>query len=138
MGYYTLYSLQVHPYSVLQKKVLPGEVSGELCTEIEAEIDKMDVLWVGNAGDGFYGEAKGYEYERDMCLLSLKIPDVLFVLHGDGEDPDDRWDAYFQGGKMQHCPAVITYDSFSPDRLQELSDPVQLQEKYFYQDDDDE
>lgn len=140
MGYYTNYALQAYPYDMLRRKPKDIELPDSVCKAIEAEIEKMDLCGDGNIVGGYYCEAKWYDYERDMCLLSRKFPDVLFVLHGEGADSDDLWDAYFQDGKVQRCPARIIYDEFSSDRLQPLDSPLRPNEKYSYQveDDDDE
>lgn len=61
--------------------------------------------------------AKWYDYEDDMRRISQKFPDILFYLHGDGEDGDDKWDDYFLNGGYQHCPAEIYYPPFDPSCL---------------------
>lgn len=43
---------------------------------------------------------KWYDHEKEMKQLSKEFPDVLFKLHGEGEDKYDIWDKYFMGGKM--------------------------------------
>lgn len=43
----------------------------------------------------------------------------MFKLHGDGDDSEDLWDAYFLGGRMQVCPGKIVYDDFDPGKLAE-------------------
>lgn len=110
MGYYTYYSLFVPSFD-------EGKISALRAKEIEAEIDKMNVFDDGELAWGLRCEAKWYDWESDMSLLSKRFPDVLFCLHGDGEDSDDKWDAYFLNGMRQLCPAVITYDSFDPTKL---------------------
>ena len=88
MGYYTYYSLFVPSFD-------EGKISALRAKEIEAEIDKMNVFDDGELAWGLRCEAKWYDWESDMSLLSKRFPDVLFCLHGDGEDSDDKWDAYF-------------------------------------------
>lgn len=60
---------------------------------------------------------KWYEYDEDMRKLSKQFPDFLFILEGDGEDPDDLWRNYYYNGKCQHCPARIEYDPFDMESL---------------------
>jgi hypothetical protein len=47
-------------------------------------------------------------------LLSARYPDYLFILEGDGEEYNDLWKAYYWNGKMQFCPARISFDPFDP------------------------
>lgn len=60
---------------------------------------------------------KWYDNENDMLLLSKEFPDVLFKLHGEGEDNEDIWNKYFMNGKMQYCPAKIVYEPFDKNKL---------------------
>ena len=62
-------------------------------------------------------ECKWYNNEDDMLLLSKEFPDVLFKLHGEGQDNEDIWDKYFMNGKMQYCPAEIMYPPFDRAKL---------------------
>jgi hypothetical protein len=38
----------------------------------------------------------------------------LFILHGIGEDNDDRWIKYYMNGLTQHAPVRFVYDDFDP------------------------
>lgn len=60
---------------------------------------------------------KWYGHDLDMLECSKKFPEVLFCLHGEGEDSNDKWDAYYLNGKMQHCQAEITYPPFDESKL---------------------
>lgn len=62
-------------------------------------------------------EHKWNDNEDDMRLLSKEFPDVLFKLHGEGEDNEDIWDKYFMNGKMQYCPAKIMCPPFDRAKL---------------------
>ena len=45
--------------------------------------------------------AKWHESTEHMTRVSERWPEVLFNLHGDGEDSEDLWVAYFRNGQMQ-------------------------------------
>lgn len=62
-------------------------------------------------------DIKWYSYEEDMRKHSSKNRDILFLLSGQGEESTDLWKAYFLNGKMQSCPAIITYDEFDESKL---------------------
>lgn len=112
MGYYTDYTLTV-----------PADVPKKRCEEINKIVNGWYVF-TDFLGTEWYGNAKWYDYEEvDMRDLSRQFPNVLFCLHGEGENRDDLWDAYFMGGKAQFCPAqvTITYESFDPEKLEEVS-----------------
>ena len=60
----------------------------------------------------FVSPCKWYNFAGEMKKLSKKHPKVLFEITGEGEEALDLWRAYFKGGKMQICEAIVTYDSF--------------------------
>lgn len=62
-------------------------------------------------------DAKWYKHTDEMTELSKEFPNVLFKLHGEGEDSGDIWDAYFMNGKMQYCPARIMCPPFDRNKL---------------------
>lgn len=62
-------------------------------------------------------DLKWYDHEKEMRKLSEEFPDVLFKLHGEGEDNDDIWDKYFMSGKMQSCYAEIICPPFDRSKL---------------------
>lgn len=66
-------------------------------------------------------ETKWYENEDEMLELSQEFPDVLFKLHGEGEESGDIWDKYFMNGKMQYCPAEIHIPEFDRNKLEGIS-----------------
>ena len=118
MGYYTDYTLTASICTVGADSYTTATIPHIALVSLEDEIEKMNIFDGG--GDieyGYYANAKWYDWEEDMCLLSKRFPELLFCLHGEGESSDDLWDAYFFEGKCQHCPAVITYEDFDPSKL---------------------
>lgn len=98
MGYNTQYSVKIHPENKL----------------IRATIASDDAFYAL----GFSGESyKWYDHETDMRKLSQEYPEHVFELSGEGEDTGDMWRKYFKNGKMQSCPAQVTYDPFDESKL---------------------
>lgn len=85
-----------------------------------------DELWEKLRQDDELGEvfiegrvtAKWYSHERDLKDLSLKYPEVLFTVYGEGEESGDIWRKYFKNGKMQVCKAVITFPEFDEAKME--------------------
>lgn len=107
MGYYTDFELK--------QEGCPED----LYEKLESEVAKMNIFGYGNAADGWYENAKWYDYDDDMCILSLRFPDVLFRLDGCGEDNSDIWRHYYKGGKAQRDCAKTVYESFDENKLVE-------------------
>ena len=42
-------------------------------------------------------EGKWYDQDKDCRELAEKHPDVGFIVHGVGEDPEDIWQTYYKG-----------------------------------------
>ena len=98
--------------------------------EVEKEIEKMNVFTVTD--DPFCVNTTWYDWEHDMRVLSSKFPELMFELTGAGENYEDLWTSYFNNGKMQYCPATITYDDFDISKLRD--DPNDKQPNlYSYQ-----
>ena len=100
MGYYTRHTLTI--------------VSGnDEVTDYAAEISEAS-----GYDNCFDEELKWYDHEEDMRKYSEKHPDVLFLLEGDGEENGDQWIEYYQNGKSQRCPAIITFEEYDPLKME--------------------
>lgn len=118
MGYYTSFHLDVYQHDdwIGERKDFQA-IPDDICDELEKEIDRIGVFEDGNILDGYWGYAKWYRSDEDMLKLSTKFPDLLFILHGDGEDSEDLWNTYYHNGASQHAQALITYDDYDPKKL---------------------
>jgi len=132
MGYYTTYNLTWRPQPGY--KEIPScehNATTKFCPEcgVAVGVLKLDdavgkeILCSKEANTGFYGidekgdttgSTKWYEWQPDMVKLSKKFRNVLFKLHGEGEENDDIWDAYFLNGKYQIKKARIVIDPVDP------------------------
>jgi len=132
MGYYTYYSLEIiednrpkrinAPQSAVDKALDPY---GEEQWNDGEEDDLIAVLRANNeeAAYAFNDDGrsedgtKWYDYRQDMIEFSKRFPDVLFRLHGEGEEGGDLWDEYYKNGQYQHCPVRMEYDDFDENKL---------------------
>ena len=117
MGYITAYTLNASVCTIKNGHAKLSKIPEHKMEAIDAEIDRMGVFDPGEIAYSRYTYDKWCEWETDMCILSSRFPGILFHLYGDGEATDDMWNAYFLNGKYQYCPAIITYDKFSADKL---------------------
>jgi len=58
-----------------------------------------------------------YDHESEMKAFSKRFPDVVFTLHGQGEESGDIWVKYFKNGKMQKVEAQIVFAKFDEGQL---------------------
>lgn len=118
MGYHTDFTLTASICTIGDGFYTTTTIPKIMFASLEDEIGKLCVFDMGGDDDFcFYVNTTWYSWESDMCLLSSRFPEILFCLHGEGENGDDLWNAYFLDGKFQYCPAIITYDSFDPSEL---------------------
>jgi hypothetical protein len=99
MGYQTNYNLKVTPES----------------DEVWSAIEENEEI--SYAVGEYKDSCKWYEHDSDMINFSKQFPDALFTLNGEGEEAGDIWITYYKNGKMQQCPAKITYDEFDESKL---------------------
>lgn len=122
MGYYTCYILSVHDYG--GSKISDGEIAAKILelyngpvkpdreerfypfcrgrmitapSSIECRVlsDNQDGLNL-DPEDHF----KWYDADRDMLELSKIFPDIIFRLRGQGDDSDDKWETYYNDGRL--------------------------------------
>jgi hypothetical protein len=107
LGYYTTYKLEC------------PAAGRELGWEIAAEMERYETDY-GKLSSfvGGYGESiKWYDHESDIKAFSKRFPDVVFTLHGEGEESGDIWVKYFKDGKMQKVEAQIVFAPFDEGQL---------------------
>lgn len=110
MSYYTSYNL-----TVVNKNSFTENQLREISSELARRLDEDDDFpFRQNIDDPFewieYDTRKWYDHEEDMMRLSREYPDMIFLLEGWGEEPDDVWRKYFKGGKMKICNRHYFWD----------------------------
>lgn len=130
MGYYTYYSMEVldinnkgYDSYKIAKYMLDKQKESDRFYAFKYDLEnfvkkeniksRADDRLLLDSGD----EYKWYNNEEDMRLLSKEFPDILFKLHGKGEDNEDIWDKYFMDGKMQYCPVKMMFEPFDKNKL---------------------
>ena len=103
MGYYTAYEMEVIEGD--QKLI---EEFRNSCEGAEYALNN----------DGTCREPqKWYDCQDDLRNFSIKHPEALFRITGNGEDDYDFWQLYARAGKTQFCPGYITYEPFNEELL---------------------
>jgi ABC-type Fe3+-hydroxamate transport system substrate-binding protein len=97
-GYCTFFSLEV--------------IGGDSTHDYSQEIRDMS-----GYPNLFEDSVKWYSHQEDMRSFSKKYPEVLFILSGEGEDPEDMWKEYHKNGLMQKVNAEITFEEFNETKL---------------------
>lgn len=110
MGYYTFHTL-----SILNAD---EGMEGQIIEEFREECEEAEYA-LEDDGSGTQS-TKWYDSDRDVARFSRKYPELIFKLHGEGEENDDLWNRYFVDGQMQVCEAKITYDEFDPAKLKQV------------------
>ena len=59
-----------------------------------------------------------YDAKEDIKCFSLRYPEWLFTLSGEGEESADIWSAYILNGKMQLEIAKWTLEPFDKNKLE--------------------
>lgn len=54
-----------------------------------------------------------------MKEFSMKFPNTVFIVQGQGEVQSDRWMEYWKNGKSQNAYLRIEYNEFDEDKLKE-------------------
>jgi len=105
MGYNTDYVLDIVPSNY------PVEAIGEAMAKATGSNDpKGDAAFIAYLLNGDMGHMKWYDHDADMVALSKQLPNVLFRLHGIGEEHDDEWVKFYFNGEIESH----TRQSWSP------------------------
>ena len=102
MGYYTKYVIST-------KSELTDEMVESLTNLTRYEFD--------TDGNEMWADIKWYDYEFEMKEFSMKFPNTIFIVEGQGEEQSDRWMEYWKNGKSQNAYLRIEYDEFDEDKL---------------------
>lgn len=95
---------------------------GEAAKALEEITGDEAVMWEEVIESGMM--FRWYEHTEDMRKLSLRYPETVFTLKGDGDFSGDIWVEYHQNGKLQaeHQPEW-TPPPFDPEKLADHETP---------------
>lgn len=129
MGYYTHFELTWEPQPDYQPKPICehkpktkfcgecGKPKGSISLDdaITEFLTENKEIYYGIESDGSTSDsAKWYDYNENMIAMSEQFPNVLFKLHGEGEDSGDIWDTYYLNGQFQQQKARVMIDACDP------------------------
>jgi hypothetical protein len=121
MGYYTRYELTIEEGTPDQIDKVNEDMellAAGLCKDLLGLDDPG--CWGEYMADVWKGvpdSASWYDHDKYMLALSKRHPDVVFKLHGEGEDSGDLWNTYYKNGLTQVCLARIVYDEYDEEEL---------------------
>lgn len=103
MGYYTRYTLEIENGD--------SNIISEFTQSCGA------AYYALNDDGSPFEEVKWIEHEKDLKEFSLKYPDILFKLKGEGDAVEDIWIKYIKNGKCQPCWGKIIFEPFDESKL---------------------
>ena len=115
MGYYTNFELTMYPQPAEDLEIAITRDIIALIDGVDPEnVWQIDVEW-------FLCDAlKWYDHESHMIEISKKYPDIVFVLHGEGEEHDDMWNEYYYAGEFERVDAQIIFPAPKNPKFQNL------------------
>jgi hypothetical protein len=122
MGYYTTYELSTkgNKYKVSDiVSYMSKKYHSDSYSYYAFQYEFKDNIKDESTSDfELYGEqCKWYEHDEEMIELSLRFPETVFCLYGEGEESGDIWYTYYKNGKTQYCPAKIVFDEYDESKL---------------------
>ena len=112
MGYQTSHELLILKRD--NQKLVPFD-SMDIITELREFSEEADYA-LDDSGET-NESCKWYDHEKELREFSTRYPDLIFKLHGEGEEAGDLWDEWYKDGKMQKGKAIITYPDFDQSKL---------------------
>ena len=95
----------------------PEEAQRMVPRDVEAIPHALKVIFEVYPSDPFAGSCDWRSHEADMCMVSRRMPDVVFTLTVIANRGDNVRVKYFKGGKMQAEKATIVDPEFYEPRL---------------------
>lgn len=118
MGYQTNYTLRVN--LLIANKIAELTNRSPLLEVIKQlrETNEEAQYSLTENGDCSGNDSRWYNHQEDLRKFSKLHPNILFSLHGEGEESGDLWNEYFLNGKCQVEKAQIQIAPFDVTKLE--------------------
>ena len=110
MGYYTDYNLKIETDRIKANQIV------ERLEEISNYDFYQETANYEEGGHFYSYSIKWYSHNEHMKQLSTEFPDILFTLHGIGEE-GEQWKAYYKSGKMFIASSRVVFDEYDESKL---------------------
>lgn len=121
MKYYTKHILEFNTNEECSNDIIDYLLNEELEHQIQRVNGDESYYYINDREEKtVYFSFKNTEWdnrEKDMREMSIKFPNLLFTLKGEGEKNGDLWIEYYKGGLMQRVVAEITFREFDVSQL---------------------
>ena len=110
MGYYTNFTLNCYDNCASSFDISSKTEFGRALTAALHEINPYyfdDDFDLKTLPDDYL---KWYDHDEDMIKLSLRFPDYIFILEGDGEDSSDLWRTIYYDGQSERLNVKTIYE----------------------------
>jgi len=97
MGYYTHHSL-----TIMDKESKEFDID-----EVPNLKQILQLEIPGYEGNPFEEKCKWYDHDKDMMKVSSHFPELIFKLHGEGEESGDIWNTLYVNGNKLACKTEI-------------------------------
>lgn len=107
MGYYTEYEVRVCNATEEQREFIEHFL-----------VDGVGLDYAGDDHGYYYGDAKWYDWEEDLCALTDVLRGVTIEVDGVGEERYDFWTATVKDGRCDYREATVTYPEHDPNNME--------------------
>lgn len=115
MGYYTSHSLEIYDSNL--NDTINEETKLLIIYDLRITLEDAHIGLDENGYTTY--PVKWYDIEEEMCLFSLKYPNIIFEFHCIGDEYDDIYKLYFKNGKYQYSKCHFNYDEYDENKLKE-------------------
>jgi len=123
MSYY--HELSILKITDVGHKPVTGSEMSELIEEMGAINENFGIVFQDDDGSSHFYTNSWRDRDCDMCEVSEEYPELVLVVSRFSEHPqsdslsEDLSRTYYCNGRMQYCPAQVTFADFDVRKLLE-------------------